>query len=356
MGNVCSSSDVATKEQYQNHDRIERMLAKTKTGQNDLKMLLLGTGDSGKSTIAKQMRILYLNGFNTEERKKWKSIIQHNIINYTKLLIDNMHKFGYEYEKPENVENEARVLDTISKSDITQLTPELADLVDQIWKDAGIQATWERACDFQISDSASYFIPRAKEFALEGYDVTNDDVLHTRVKTTGIVEIEFTVEKETFKLVDVGGQRSERKKWIHCFQDVTAIIFVVAMSEYNLCLEENGTINRMLESLKLFDDIVNNMWFNKTNIILFLNKQDIFEEKIQKIDLKICFPDYPHGKNYDRAREYIREQYHKRDKFGEERKIYPHFTCATKTDNIKHVWTATKEMLLLKTIEILNIV
>jgi len=53
------------------------------------------------------------------------------------------------------------------------------------------------------------------------------------VKTTGIVEVHFSFKNLNFKLFDVGGQRSERKKWIHCFEDVTAIIFCVAMSEYD---------------------------------------------------------------------------------------------------------------------------
>ena len=44
-----------------------------------------------------------------------------------------------------------------------------------------------------------------------------------------------------FRLFDVGGQRSERKKWIHCFEDVTAIIFCVAMSEYDQVLHEDET-------------------------------------------------------------------------------------------------------------------
>ena len=47
--------------------------------------------------------------------------------------------------------------------------------------------------------------------------------------------------KHFFRLFDVGGQRSERKKWIHCFEDVTAIIFCVAMSEYDQVLHEDET-------------------------------------------------------------------------------------------------------------------
>jgi translation elongation factor EF-1alpha len=70
---------------------------------------------------------------------------------------------------------------------------------------------------------------------------TEQDILRTRVKTTGIVEVHFSFKNLNFKLFDVGGQRSERKKWIHCFEDVTAIIFCVAMSEYDQVLHEDET-------------------------------------------------------------------------------------------------------------------
>jgi GTPase SAR1 family protein len=93
-------------------------------------------------------------------------------------------------------------------------------------------------------------------------------------------------------LVDVGGQRSERRKWMHCFQDVTAVIFCVALSEYDLKLYEDETTNRMQEALKLFKDICSTKWFVDTDIILFLNKKDLFAKKIVKQPLSICFPDY----------------------------------------------------------------
>lgn len=118
----------------------------------------------------------------------------------------------------------------------------------------------------------------------------------------------------------MGGQRSERKKWIHCFEGVTAIIFCVALSAYDLVLAEDEEMvrgleatgggwgqwwgrglvlkalscpqNRMHESMKLFDSICNNKWFTDTSIILFLNKKDLFEEKITHSPLTICFPEY----------------------------------------------------------------
>jgi len=60
-------------------------------------------------------------------------------------------------------------------------------------------------------------------------------------------------------MFDVGGQRDERRKWIQCFNDVTAIIFVAAASSYNLVLREDATQNRVQESLELFASI----WTNR---------------------------------------------------------------------------------------------
>lgn len=124
------------------------------------------------------------------------------------------------------------------------------------------------------------------------YSVTSDDILHCRRKTTGIVELNFNYSGITFKLFDVGGQRNERKKWIHCFSEVTAVIFVVSMSDYDQKCYEDDITNRMAESLDLFDEIVNGNWFKNTHVMLFLNKVDLFKKKIQHTDLNVCFPDY----------------------------------------------------------------
>jgi G-protein alpha subunit len=98
-------------------------------------------------------------------------------------------------------------------------------------------------------------------------------------------------------MFDVGGQRSERKKWIHCFENVTTILFLVAISEYDQLLFEDETVNRMQEALTLFDSICNSRWFIKTSIILFLNKIDRFKEKLPVSPMQNYFPDYEGGWN-----------------------------------------------------------
>ena len=102
------------------------------------------------------------------------------------------------------------------------------------------------------------------------------------------------LSNNTISIVDVGGQRSERRKWIHCFENVTAIIFFASLSEYDQKLSEEETTNRMSEALKLFKDIANYKTFveKETAIILFLNKKDLFEKKLQRVPLNVYFKDY----------------------------------------------------------------
>lgn len=116
-----------------------------------------------------------------------------------------------------------------------------------------------------------------------GYLPNDQDILRSRVKTTGITETMFRVGELTYRLFDVGGQRSERKKWIHCFENVTALVFLVALSEYDQMLYEDESVNRMQgmlrsdfsnsqftvspEALTLFDSICNSRWFVKTSIV-----------------------------------------------------------------------------------------
>jgi len=171
------------------------------------------------------------------------------------------------------------------------------------------------------------------------------------VATTGITETAFNLDNYIFRVTDVGGQRSERKKWISCFQDVTAVIFVVSLSEYDQTLFEDEMTNRMKESLKLFGEICNNKYFEQTSIILFLNKLDLFKEKLaKKIDPKVAFPDYTGGCDYNVATEYIKQQFVVLNKTPD-REIFAKLTCATDTENMRFVFDAVKTIILQKRLE-----
>jgi len=188
----------------------------------------------------------------------------------------------------------------------------------------------------------SYF-DAVERIAQPDYLPTDQDVLRSRVKTTGITETTFIIGDLTYRMFDVGGQRSERKKWIHCFENVTTILFLVAISEYDQLLFEDETVNRMQEALTLFDSICNSRWFVKTSIILFLNKIDRFKEKLPVSPMKNYFPDYEGGADYAAACDYILNRFVSLNQ-AEQKQIYTHFTCATDTTQIRFVMAAVNGM------------
>ena len=150
-----------------------------------------------------------------------------------------------------------------------------------------------------------------------------------------MVETIFKKEDLIITLIDVGGQRSERKKWLHYFDGVDVVLFVVAMSEYDQVLLENTNVNRMEESLKVFDTVCNNRWFLRSSILLFLNKKDVFDEKIVYSPIQNCFPEYIKQDTIDKEKpeDFIQSQFRKKNRSHAQ--IYCHYTNAKDTRNVK---------------------
>lgn len=313
----------------------------------DVKLLLLGAGESGKSTILKQMKIIHMDGYSREDFEQYREVVYSNTIQSLATIIRAMETLGIPLAGSTPRERDAAlVLDKIARmADTEPFESELLDAMKRLWKDAGVQSCFNRSNEYQLNDSAKYFLDKLDEIGQPNYLPSTQDILRTRVKTTGIVEINFSFKDLNFRVFDVGGQRSERKKWIHCFEDVTAIIFIVALSEYDQVLVEDETTNRMHESLRLFDSICNNKWFVNTSIILFLNKKDLFEEKIARSSLRKCFPDFMGKDEYTEASEYIQAQFVAQNK-SEQKEIYCHLTCATDTQNVQFVFDAVTDVII----------
>ncbi|XP_022108705.1 guanine nucleotide-binding protein G(o) subunit alpha-like [Acanthaster planci] len=312
----------------------------------DVKLLLLGAGESGKSTIVKQMKIIHEEGFSDEDAKVYRPVVFSNTLQSMVSILRAMEKLEIAYEDPGREDDCKMVLDIVSKMlDSEPYSAPLKGALMRLWSDMGIQECFNRSREYQLNDSAQYFLDSLDRIGSDDYLPNEQDILRTRVKTTGIVETHFTFKNLHFRLFDVGGQRSERKKWIHCFEDVTAIIFCVALSGYDQRLLEDDTTNRMHESLKLFDSICNNKWFTDTSIILFLNKKDLFEAKIEKSPLTICFEEYDGENEYSAAVMYIQSQFEALNK-SNNKEIYTHMTCATDTTNIQFVFDAVTDTII----------
>lgn len=175
--------------------------------------------------------------------------------------------------------------------------------------------------------------------------------LVARVRTSGIVTEKYVIDGAQFEMYDVGGQRNERKKWIHCFDDVTAIIFVAALSEYDQNLFEDSQTNRMVEAIDLFGEICNNRYFTNSSMILFLNKRDLYLEKIKNVHIgdQPSFSDFDtpfgHEDYYNMGIKYFTSKF-KNVNENLERQIYHHATCATDSQNVEVVFNSCKEIIL----------
>uniref|UniRef100_A0AAF6YJV2 Guanine nucleotide-binding protein G(i) subunit alpha-1 n=2 Tax=Bos TaxID=9903 RepID=A0AAF6YJV2_BOVIN len=344
MGCTLSAEDKAAVERSKMIDRNLR--EDGEKAAREVKLLLLGAGESGKSTIVKQMKIIHEAGYSEEECKQYKAVVYSNTIQSIIAIIRAMGRLKIDFGDSARADDARQLFVLAGAAEEGFMTAELAGVIKRLWKDSGVQACFNRSREYQLNDSAAYYLNDLDRIAQPNYIPTQQDVLRTRVKTTGIVETHFTFKDLHFKMFDVGGQRSERKKWIHCFEGVTAIIFCVALSDYDLVLAEDEEMNRMHESMKLFDSICNNKWFTDTSIILFLNKKDLFEEKIKKSPLTICYPEYAGSNTYEEAAAYIQCQFEDLNKRKDTKEIYTHFTCATDTKNVQFVFDAVTDVII----------
>eukprot|EP00286_Rhodomonas_abbreviata_P026130 CAMPEP_0181297182 /NCGR_PEP_ID=MMETSP1101-20121128/5099_1 /TAXON_ID=46948 /ORGANISM="Rhodomonas abbreviata, Strain Caron Lab Isolate" /LENGTH=351 /DNA_ID=CAMNT_0023402093 /DNA_START=60 /DNA_END=1115 /DNA_ORIENTATION=- len=315
-----------------------------------IKLLLLGAGESGKSTIFKQMKLIYGDQYSEAEKKQQIPTIYSNILQAVKVLVE--HAIAFNLVGQVECKAEFDMLKALDENDA--ITMSVGNAIKAFWSDPGIVATWNRRGEYQIIESVQYYFNKIDQIKMPDYVPDKDDILLSRVRTSGIVTERYLIDNTCFEMYDVGGQRNERKKWIHCFEGVTAVIFVAAISEYDQKLFEDASTNRMVEALDLFEDICNNIFFLESSMILYLNKRDLFEEKIKKVNIRDyeCFSDFS-GKDgdYDDGVAYFVDKFLSKNKSGAERQIYYHVTCATDTGNVRTVFNACKEIVLRQNIK-----
>lgn len=347
----CCFSSEELKEQRRINNEIDQQLRRERReSMRERKLLLLGTGESGKSTFIKQMRIIHGNGYSEDDKRGFIKLIYQNISMAMRSMINAMELLQIQFKDEKSLENAELILSHDFEATIT-IESSYMSAIKELWADAGIQECYERRREYQLIDSASYYLNDLERIEKIDYLPTEQDILRVRAPTTGIIEYQFKLDNVFFRIVDVGGQRSERRKWIHCFENVTSIVFISALSEYDQVLFESSDVNRMEESMALFKTIITSNWFQESSILLFLNKKDLLQEKIMYSHLDDYFPEY-YGPRKDAiaARDFILQMFVELN--PDEKTIYSHFTCATDTENIKFVSAAVKDTILQRNISI----
>ena len=303
----------------------------------EIKLLLLGAGESGKSTIVKQIKIIHEQGFSQEEINQFLPIIYSNTIQSLYAIITAMRKLNIALGDESRKEDANKITQVVTEQGDTEpFSEELSFAMKRVWADAGVQYCFRRSREYQLNDSAKYYLDSLSRISSRRYQPTEQDILRTRVKSIGITETLFTYNRIRFKLVDVGGQRSERRKWVHCFQGVHAVLYCVSLSAFDLTLREDNSVNRLHESIKLFTTVLNNKWFTDTAIIVLFNKKDLLEMKLKESSITVCFPQYTGNNTYQEVSEFIKLQFTKVNK-DIKRILFSHYSCATDTDNIRFI-------------------
>ncbi|CAN6628789.1 guanine nucleotide-binding protein alpha-1 subunit [Trichomonascus vanleenenianus] len=393
------------------NDAIEIGLANARKNANAFKILLLGAGESGKSTVLKQMRLIHGQKFTEHERAQYAKVIWSDTVlsiqtllkqagtlgipldcadpgsdlhRYRELLlaVDPMQAWDeetndYVIEHSKRSKKVVHQLDggyvnedaaDDERGELGQLLgqarrevskAEVAEAIAALWaRDRGLRAVLERSNEFHLEVNATHFFSNVHAYASDDYKATDTDILTGRIKTTGISETVFDIQGMRFRMFDVGGQRSERRKWIHCFDNVTAVLFVAAANEYDEVLFEDRSVNRMLETLQLFQSICNSRWFQGTPIILFLNKIDVLERKLLRPGSRFTeyFPDYDRDpKDSRQVLAYLRDQFVRLNQ-NPHRQVYVHYTCATDTASMIFVMQAVTDMILEKNMTMTGII
>jgi len=221
----CANSRQVDKDAENVSKQIDRDIVRdAEAARKQVKLLVFGDGESGKSTIAKQMKILHQDGFSEQERINFKPVVYANTAQSMIAILKAMESLSIDFEDEDHVEDGKKLRAAAGQMEDIDLSGDVGDSLKLLWSDGGIKECYSRSREYQLNDSAAYYLDALERLCDTSYIPTEQDVLRTRVKTTGIIETKFEYKNLFFTLIDVGGQRSERKKWIHCFQDVTAII------------------------------------------------------------------------------------------------------------------------------------
>uniref|UniRef100_A0A674DJ47 Guanine nucleotide binding protein (G protein) alpha v1 n=1 Tax=Salmo trutta TaxID=8032 RepID=A0A674DJ47_SALTR len=348
MGQCLSSEQDLTEEGKKaklQSAKIDRDLYEyAKREMNVVKILMLGAAESGKSTLVKQMKIIHSHGFTRQELTSFKPAVLDNLLTSMKFVLHGMGILRINLTNSKNKVHAHSVLSCGRCFDEDQvLFPFIGHALSCLWADQGVREATARGYEFELNDSALYFFENMGRIISPDLVPTETDVLRVRLRTTGVIETQFKVKHLLFRMYDVGGQRTERRKWIGCFEDVRAVVFVVSLSGYDMTLVEDPCMVR--------HSIVN------PTSILFMNKIDLFQEKILHSGrhLRLYVPQFKGADcDVDAAARYIAGMFVSLNATPS-KLIYHHFTTATDTSNVQIVFQVVMDTIIKENLEAVSL-
>jgi GTPase SAR1 family protein len=350
--------------------------------EKEVQTLILGGPGVGKSTFIKQFRLHFGDSFPPTERRTFHDQILQNVAISLVHLIEHMDQMGLKFANPqiqqlsttfrrkharvslvtllkkfkEADEKAEKICPATTRAELTKrmsaldiYKPEVPNIDDMhtLWADPAIQMCFERRHKFEsdkLAHSAEYFLLHIGRICSKDYLASVQDILYIRWPTLGVEEHKFLVDNLLFRLIDVAGQRSLRKKWIHFFDEVTAVAFFVSLTGFDEFLETDPDLNSMQDSLQAFQEVSHSQFLDKTDFILFFNKKDLFSSKLKTTSISVCFPEYTGAQNVESSLRYIKDQFIQNKPAN--KLMYTHVCCAVDVPSMKDLLSTVLESIM----------
>jgi len=345
LGCLCFCKSGSPEPEHRRQDRRPKRPAVV------FELLLLGADGSGKSTFIRQMQIIHGQGFNDVERAELIPDIHKNIMDAMEIMVNQLEETNLNIQ----LEDQTKYKDVELFADPEQAMDVRLRSVSRLWSDPAVKECYRRRSEYStnhpLNVSTQYFLDAIEDRINEpGYLPITEDIIRVRRNTIGVIQYEFVLTDIQFKIIDVGGEREERVRWIDFLaQKITCVIFLGAIDEYDtkFIAEDGEEKNRLKESIELFKKIQTFQWLAHTTFILFLNKVDVFKEKLQTSDMVEHFTDYRgFTKDYASNLAFVKRKFHEDSSSRRPRMIYTHETCATDTAGMKFVFEAVRDTIL----------
>lgn len=195
--------------------------------------------------------------------------------------------------------------------------------VRMMWQSETMQKVWSDRCNVDgLFDAQADFFPQLSRIASPGYVPLESDILTTYLPTNLVNSEHYDMDGTPVFITDAGGRFSQRKQWTSLFGNMDVILLVMAINEYDqyqiveeIKEDHNGKqitttrkVNKLVEAIQVFEYVAHSPDLKEKEIILFLNKQDLFGRKIREKDIQEVpeFKDYKGPpRNYEAGMDYF---------------------------------------------------